>query len=68
MDLSLIAIHFSDVTWIVFALTFGLAVTYLSLPPMVGYLTAGFVLSALGMQSGDTLNAVADIGITILIY
>jgi glutathione-regulated potassium-efflux system ancillary protein KefC len=68
MELDLIATHFSDVTWILFALAFGLAVTYISLPPMVGYLFAGFVLSALGMQSGDTLNAVADIGITILLF
>jgi len=68
MDLSLLATHFSDVTWILFALVFGLAVSYISLPPMVGYLAAGFLLSALGMQSGDTLNAVADIGITILLF
>jgi predicted Kef-type K+ transport protein len=68
MELDLIATHFSDVTWILFALAFGLAVSYVSLPPMVGYLFAGFVLSALGMQSGETLNAVADIGITILLF
>lgn len=68
MELSLIAAHFSDVTWILFALVFGLAVSYISLPPMVGYLAAGFVLSALGLQSGETLNAIADIGITILLF
>jgi len=62
MDLSLIAIHFSDVSWITFALVFGLAASLISLPPMVGYLAAGFVLSALGIQSSDTLNSVADIG------
>ena len=68
MDLFLIATHFSDVTWIFFALIFGLLVTFVSLPPMVGYLIAGFVLSAMGMQSGETLNAVAEIGITILLF
>jgi len=68
MDLSLIATHFSDVTWIFFALIFGLLVTFVSLPPMVGYLIAGFVLSAIGMQSGETLNSVADIGVTILLF
>jgi len=68
MDLTLIATHFSDVSWILFALLFGLLVTYISLPPMVGYLVAGFILSALGMQSGETLNAVAQIGVTILLF
>ncbi len=50
------------------ALVFGLAVTFLSLPPMIGYLIAGFVLSAMGVQSDATLNAVADMGITILLF
>ena len=68
MDLSLIAIHFSDITWILVALVFGLLVTFISLPPMVGYLVAGFILSAMGIQSGETLNAVADIGVTILLF
>jgi predicted Kef-type K+ transport protein len=68
MDLTLIATHFSDITWILFALIFGLMVTFVSLPPMVGYLLAGFVLSAMGMQGGETLNAVAEIGVTILLF
>ncbi len=68
MELTLIAAHFSDITWILFALIFGLMVTYISLPPMVGYLIAGFVLSAMGMQGGEALNAVAEIGVTILLF
>jgi glutathione-regulated potassium-efflux system ancillary protein KefC len=68
MDLTLIATHFSDVSWILFALLFGLLVTYISLPPMVGYLVAGFILSAMGMHSGETLDAVAQIGVTILLF
>ena len=50
------------------ALGFGLAVTFVSLPPMIGYLIAGFVLSALGVQSDATLNAVADMGVTLLLF
>lgn len=68
MDLTLIATHFSDVSWILFALLFGLMATFVSLPPMVGYLVAGFVLSAMGIQSGETLNAVAEVGITLLLF
>jgi len=68
MDLSLVATHFSDITWILFALGFGLLVSYISLPPMVGYLIAGFMLSAIGAQSGETLQSVANIGVTILLF
>jgi len=68
MDLTLLASHFSDISWILIALLFGLLVTFISLPPMVGYLVAGFVLSAMGVQSGDTLKAVADIGVTLLLF
>ncbi len=50
------------------ALGFGLAVTFVSLPPMIGYLVAGFVLSALGVQSDATLSAVADMGVTLLLF
>jgi len=50
------------------ALGFGMAVTFMSLPPMIGYLVAGFVLSALGVQSDATLNAVADMGVTLLLF
>jgi predicted Kef-type K+ transport protein len=68
MDLTLLAVHFSDISWILIALVFGLLVTFISLPPMVGYLAAGFILSAVGMQSGDALKAVADIGVTLLLF
>jgi predicted Kef-type K+ transport protein len=68
MDLTLIAVHFADISWILIALVFGLLVSFISLPPMVGYLVAGFVLSAIGLQSGDALAAVADIGVTLLLF
>ena len=68
MELNLLALHFLDISWILIALVFGLLVTYISLPPMVGYLVAGFILSAIGIQSGDSLKAVADIGVTLLLF
>ena len=68
MELDLIATHFSDITWILFALGFGLLVSYISLPPMIGYLIAGFILSAMGIHSGETLTAAADIGVTLLLF
>ena len=68
MELNLLAEHFADITWILFALVFGVLATYRSMPPMVGYLVAGFLLSSLNLQSGETLNAVAELGITILLF
>lgn len=68
MDLELIAVHFSDIYWVLIAFAFGLAASFVSLPPMIGYLLAGFVLSALGLHSDATLKAVADIGVTLLLF
>ena len=68
MELGLIALHFSDIYWLLIALLFGLIASLVSLPPMIGYLVAGFVLSAMGVHSDQTLKAVADIGVTLLLF
>ncbi len=38
------------------------------MPPLVGYLAAGFVLNALGITSGETLKEFADFGVTLLLF
>ena len=68
MDSQLIAINYSDPLWIAIAFFFGLAIKQIGLPPMVGFLMAGFILSALGVESGEFLNAMADLGITLLLF
>ena len=68
MDPQLISIHYSDPIWIALAFLCGLAVRVAGLPPMVGFLVAGFVLNALGAQGGDFLAATADLGITLLLF
>lgn len=68
MEPNLIAAHFADISWILLALLFGLLAKLVTLPPMIGYLVAGFVLSSIHVQAGDTLSAVADIGVTILLF
>ena len=57
-----------DAFWIVIAFFLGVAARQVGLPPMVGYLAAGFVLFALGVDSGETLDQIADIGITLLLF
>jgi len=68
MDSQLIAINYSDPLWIAIAFFFGLAIKQIGLPPMVGFLMAGFILSALGVEGGEFLNAMADLGITLLLF
>ncbi|MDT8448469.1 MAG: cation:proton antiporter family protein [bacterium] len=57
-----------DPLWIAIALLFGLVAKQVSLPPLVGYLVAGFVLSALGVQGGQVLDRIADIGVLLLLF
>jgi predicted Kef-type K+ transport protein len=40
----------------------------IGLPPLVGYLVAGFVLNSLGIAAGDQLDAIADAGVTLLLF
>lgn len=40
----------------------------LGFPPLMGYLMAGFVASALGFGDLDSLQQVADVGITLLLF
>ncbi len=68
MDPQLLSIHYSDPLWIAIAFLFGLAIRGVGLPPMVGFLVAGFTLKALGAEAGDFLNAMADLGITLLLF
>ena len=57
-----------DPVWIVLAYLFGLLVSQIGLPPMVGYLVAGFILNSMGAAQGDLLNQIADLGITLLLF
>jgi len=68
MDPQLISIHYSDPLWIAIAFLCGLAIRAVGLPPMVGFLLAGFMLNALGAEGGEFLNAVSDLGITLLLF
>ena len=62
------SIHYSDPLWIALAFFCGLLVRGIGLPPMIGFLAAGFALNLLGAQGGEFLNATADLGITLLLF
>ena len=57
-----------DPFWLLIALVCGFAARQVRLPPLVGFLLAGFVLHALGERGGAMLAAVADLGIQLLLF
>jgi predicted Kef-type K+ transport protein len=57
-----------DPLWIALAFGFGLLVRQVGLPPLVGFLAAGFVLNALGAEAHESLKTVADMGVTLLLF
>jgi glutathione-regulated potassium-efflux system ancillary protein KefC len=57
-----------DPAFLLAPLVGGLLALALRLPPLVGFLAAGFVLSALGFSATPALEAVADIGVTLLLF
>ena len=56
-----------DALLIAVAFIFGLAAQQFRLPPMVGFLVAGFVLHAMGQKGGEGLETMADLGVTLLL-
>lgn len=68
MDFEWIAIAAGDVTWLSLAFLLGFLSSIVKLPPMVGFLLAGFVLNAFGIASGEMLQKLADLGITLLLF
>ncbi len=50
------------------ALMAGLAATALKLPPLVGFLVAGFVLHGAGVPKLPALDTLADLGVALLLF
>jgi glutathione-regulated potassium-efflux system ancillary protein KefC len=46
----------------------GLLAHSLRLPPMVGFLLAGFALASLGVEGTPALDALADLGVVLLLF
>ncbi|MDH5184309.1 MAG: cation:proton antiporter [Gammaproteobacteria bacterium] len=54
--------------WLTFAFFLGLLVRLGGLPPLVGYLIAGFILSTQGYDSNPILEHVAHAGVLVLLF
>lgn len=68
MESILSSIDYKDPIWIVIAFLFGALSHGIRLPPLVGFLIAGFVLNFFGFTNGDFLNEMADLGVALLLF
>ncbi|NNL04844.1 MAG: cation:proton antiporter [Xanthomonadales bacterium] len=68
MNFNWLAIALHEVTWIALAFALGFMARALGLPPLIGFLAAGFLLGAQGVEATDTLLKFADLGITLLLF
>ncbi|WP_028863399.1 cation:proton antiporter [Psychromonas aquimarina] len=50
------------------AFSFGMVINFTGLPPMVGFLLAGFALNFFGFESSEGLNTLANLGVTLLLF
>jgi len=54
--------------WILVAFLFGFVAKQIGLPPLVGYLSAGFILHAFDVEPAANLDAFAELGITLMLF
>ena len=57
-----------DILWILFAFACGFAIKQLGLPPLIGYLAAGFLLNFYGVELTPGLRQIADLGVTLMLF
>ena len=68
MDFEWVAIGATDVLAIALAFLLGLLARMASLPPLVGFLACGFLLSGQGTADVELLQKLSDLGITLLLF
>jgi len=57
-----------DALLITTAFIFGFTVKQFGLPPLVGFLAAGFALNSFGVETTEILHKLSDIGIILLLF
>lgn len=57
-----------DIFWIGLAFLFGLLLNRFYIPPLVGYLLAGFALSFVPYEPGPLLHEIAHLGVIFLLF
>jgi predicted Kef-type K+ transport protein len=57
-----------EVLWVSASYLLGLGASRFGLPPLVGYLIAGFVLGGFGVRSSEALDHISHMGILLLLF
>lgn len=57
-----------EAIWIAVAFLLGLMFRQLGLPPLVGYLVAGFILNSFDLHGAETLEHLAHVGVLLLLF
>jgi glutathione-regulated potassium-efflux system ancillary protein KefC len=68
MDALFSSLDYHDPVWIAVAFALGMAALHVGLPPLVGFLLAGFALNWAGAEGGKFLDEIADLGVTLLLF
>ena len=50
------------------AFLLGFGARQIGLPPLIGFLIAGFILNGLGVQKNEVIENLADLGVTLLLF
>lgn len=57
-----------DYIWVTVAFICGFLIKQINLPPLIGYLAAGFGLHILGVKPDASLETLSDLGVTLLLF
>lgn len=57
-----------ELLWLIAAFSLGWIVRQLGLPPLIGYLAAGFLLNAFGIRGGSGLTQISEFGVSLLLF
>ena len=68
MDSLLVTIDYHDPMMLGVAFVAGCVFFRLGLPPLVGFLAAGFIMGAMGAESTPLLRELTDLGVTLLLF
>ncbi len=68
MELGWADIATGEIGWITLSFLFGFLASRTGLPPLVGYLVAGFALNLMGFSGSEALEKLSDVGITLLLF
>ena len=68
MESLLLTIDYHDPLMLAIAFIAGFAFSRIGLPPLVGFLAAGFAFGAMGAENTPLLSELADLGVTLLLF